>query len=118
MVFKIYFTDYFVLDGASVLPVLSLDLKPGDTLLDMCAAPGGKTLIAFQSLFAGLIVANDIQESRINKLNSFISEIIPNIEEWGKNFFVTQTDARYIEDKGIYNKVNRLQIFQFHAKNK
>lgn len=93
------------------MPVLSLDLKPGDTLLDMCAAPGGKTLIAFQSLVAKLIVANDVQESRLNKLNDFIEEIIPDIQDWGKNFFVTQSDARFIEDKGIYNKVKTFSKF-------
>lgn len=105
---SLLFIDYFVLDGASVLPVLSLDLKPGDTVLDMCAAPGGKTLTALQTLNARLIIANDIQESRINKINKFIHEFLPNIGDWDKRFFITQSDARYIEDKDIYNKVKYL----------
>jgi len=32
----------FLLDATSVLPVIALDPKPGDQILDMCSAPGGK----------------------------------------------------------------------------
>lgn len=114
MVFS-FFTDYYVLDGASVLPVLSLDLQPGDTLLDMCAAPGGKTLTALQTLKPRLIIANDLQESRINRINKFINEFLPNIGDWHKRFFITQSDAKYIEDKDIYNKVKYIFFFFFQA---
>ena len=99
------FIDYFVVDGASILPVLSLNLQPGDCVLDMCAAPGGKSLIAFQTLFPKLLVANDIQMSRVNRINDFINDLLPDIGDWDKQFFVTQSDARYIEDKDVYNKV-------------
>lgn len=51
--YLIIFLDFYLLDGASILPVLALDLKPGDRLLDMCGAPGGKSLTAFQSLLLG-----------------------------------------------------------------
>ena len=33
---------YYAMDVASLYPVLALDLQAGDTVLDMCAAPGGK----------------------------------------------------------------------------
>jgi 16S rRNA C967 or C1407 C5-methylase (RsmB/RsmF family) len=40
--------DYFLLDGASIVPVLALEPQSGERILDMCAAPGGKSLaIAF-----------------------------------------------------------------------
>ncbi|XP_014206934.2 5-methylcytosine rRNA methyltransferase NSUN4 [Copidosoma floridanum] len=96
--------DYFVLDGASVLPILSLDLQPGDKFLDMCAAPGGKTMMALQTLRLRLAVANDIQESRINRINTFIHEFL--LEKYcDKSFYITQSDARHIEDNGVYNKI-------------
>lgn len=38
------FTDYYLMDGASVLPVLALDVKSGEDVGDLCASPGGKTL--------------------------------------------------------------------------
>ncbi|KAL3188162.1 hypothetical protein MRX96_004155 [Rhipicephalus microplus] len=36
--------DYYLMDGASVLPVLALDLQRGDELADLCAAPGGQAV--------------------------------------------------------------------------
>lgn len=44
---------HYIMDGASLLPVLALDLQPGERMLDLCAAPGGKTLLALQSMLPG-----------------------------------------------------------------
>lgn len=46
-------STHYAMDGASLLPVLALDLKPGERFLDLCASPGGKTLLALQTLLPG-----------------------------------------------------------------
>ncbi|KAL0048518.1 hypothetical protein WJX82_004983 [Trebouxia sp. C0006] len=43
--------SWYWLDEASLLPALMLDPKPGHTVLDMCAAPGGKSLTLASMLF-------------------------------------------------------------------
>ncbi|XP_076232797.1 5-methylcytosine rRNA methyltransferase l(2)10685 [Calliopsis andreniformis] len=97
--------DYFLFDGASILPILALDIQAGDIVLDMCAAPGGKTLAIFQTLMPRILVANDLMESRVNRINNIIQQYLANLYETEKVLYVTEQDARYIDDKDIYNKI-------------
>lgn len=50
-------------------PAAQLPVKPGDMVLDLCAAPGGKsTELGARLKGAGLLVANDISNSRAKAL--------------------------------------------------
>lgn len=50
-------------------PVELLDVRPGDKVLDLCAAPGGKsTQIAAKLQGQGLLVSNDNQAERVKAL--------------------------------------------------
>ncbi|NVO56200.1 methyltransferase domain-containing protein [Rhodobacteraceae bacterium B1Z28] len=59
--------DWWVQDAAAALPVRILAPKSGEAVLDLCAAPGGKTL---QLAAAGAkVTALDISESRIERVS-------------------------------------------------
>lgn len=64
--------DYYLLDGSSLLPVLALGIQPRDRILDMCAAPGGKALIALQTLYPDVVVCNDSEASRVKRINNVL----------------------------------------------
>jgi len=57
-------------EAVSMIPPLVLDVKPHHTVLDMCAAPGSKTLQLLEALHAdgphpsGLVIANDGDNKR------------------------------------------------------
>jgi 16S rRNA (cytosine1407-C5)-methyltransferase len=58
-------------EAASMLPPVLLDPQPGESILDMSAAPGSKTTqMAAQMQNTGVIVANDVQEKRLWTLKS------------------------------------------------
>lgn len=45
--------EYYLLNAASLLPVLALEVKDGEDVLDLCAAPGGKSVAILQCACPG-----------------------------------------------------------------
>lgn len=61
---------FYVQEAASMIPPIVLDPKPGEVVLDMCAAPGSKsTQIAQLMKNQGVIVSNDVSTGRIAPLS-------------------------------------------------
>lgn len=65
--------SWYWLDEASLLPALVLDPKPGHTVLDMCAAPGGKSLMLALMLF-------DQQRSALTSASAVVSSGRPSAQ--------------------------------------
>lgn len=60
---------FFVQDESETLVVELLDPQPGETVLDLCAAPGGKTCqIQEARRSEGRVVAVDVQANRLNRV--------------------------------------------------
>jgi NOL1/NOP2/sun family putative RNA methylase len=72
-----YFLGYYQVQGlTSMLPAKVLSPLPGEIILDLCAAPGGKTTHLAQLMGdRGLVVANDFKHERTHVLRSHIDRL-------------------------------------------
>lgn len=92
-------------NAASWLPVLALDPQPGDTILDVCAAPGGKTThIAALTNNQAQITANDNSRARLMKLQAMCQRMSADIEQY------TLYDALYLARKLDGQMFDRIMI--------
>ncbi len=73
----------YIQNAASWLPVLALNPQPGDRVLDMCAAPGGKTShIAQLTGNKAVITANDNSRTRLHKLRANMERLDARVAEY------------------------------------
>ncbi|QEW22578.1 Ribosomal RNA small subunit methyltransferase B [Marinibacterium anthonyi] len=85
---------WWVQDAAAALPARILDAQPGERVLDMCAAPGGKTL---QLTAAGAkVTALDLSEARLGRLTE-------NLSRTGLTADIVTGDAR--AHQGTYDAI-------------
>ncbi|XP_060761475.1 5-methylcytosine rRNA methyltransferase NSUN4 [Neoarius graeffei] len=90
--------SYYLLDAASVLPVLALDIQPGHTVLDLCAGPGGKTLAILQTQTVRFLWANDLSGSRTTRLRRTLQSYVPKELRGEDKIRVTSLDGRKWRD--------------------
>jgi NOL1/NOP2/sun family putative RNA methylase len=58
-------------EAASMLPPIALDPKPGELVLDLCAAPGGKSAqLSLLMKGRGTLVVNDLSFARLSALRA------------------------------------------------
>ena len=67
---------YYLQEPSAMAPVELLDPQPGELVLDLCAAPGGKsTQIAGKLAGKGLLVSNEIHPKRASLLASNLERL-------------------------------------------
>lgn len=78
---------YYVQEPSAMSPVQALAPKRGDCCLDLCAAPGGKSMqIANAIEDHGMLVTNDIHETRVKA-------ILRNVEKFGLRNVIVLNDS-------------------------
>ena len=89
---------YYLQDPAAMAVAEVLDPQPGERVLDLSAAPGGKsTHLAAKLGNQGLLVANDIHPRRVK-------DLAKNLERWGtrNTIILNETPSRLVEHFGAY----------------
>ncbi|XP_072219212.1 5-methylcytosine rRNA methyltransferase NSUN4 [Leuresthes tenuis] len=83
---------YYLMDAASVLPCLALDVQEGHAVLDLCAAPGGKTRALLQTQMIRILCINDSSVSRTLRLRKVLHSYIPKFLT-DENLHITSFDG-------------------------
>lgn len=93
---------YYIQEPSAMAPVPFLQVEPGERVLDLCAAPGGKsTQIGVALQGQGLLVSNEIHPARAKILSE-------NIERLGiRNALVTNESPEKLATifAGYYDKI-------------
>ena len=88
--------DFWVQDAAAALPAGFLDLNPGERVLDLCAAPGGKT--AQLAAMGGVVTALDRDVGRLELLRA-------NLRRLGLSARLIQADATQWQSAEKYSAI-------------
>ncbi len=85
---------YYIQEPSAMLPAIVLGAKPGERILDLCAAPGGKSCrIAADLRGEGLLWANEISSDRARAL-------LHNVELTGcRNAIISQETPERLADR-------------------
>lgn len=76
---------FYVMNPSSLLPVLALDPRPGDRVLDACAGPGGKALFLSERVKGGRLVANEPSPARRARMGRVFREYgAEDVTVWGR----------------------------------
>ncbi|NWI77516.1 NSUN3 protein, partial [Dryoscopus gambensis] len=97
--------EYYLLNAASLLPVLALEVKDGEDVLDLCAAPGGKSVAILQCACPGHFHCNEYDDLRSRWLEQTMESFIP--DALMNLITVSKLDGRQIGDlrPEFYDKV-------------
>lgn len=84
---------YYLQEPSAMTPAMLLPVEPGDRVLDLCGAPGGKsTELGVKLAGKGVLISNDISNSRAKAL-------LKNLELWGiPNICVTSETPDKLAD--------------------
>ncbi|XP_042274585.1 tRNA (cytosine(34)-C(5))-methyltransferase, mitochondrial isoform X1 [Thunnus maccoyii] len=97
--------QYYLLNAASLLPVLALQVRDGEKVLDLCSAPGGKALAIMQCATPAFLCCNEPDPHRRDWLAKTLESFLPH--SLNSQVIVSAQDGRSFgqSEAGAYDKV-------------
>lgn len=96
---------YYIMDLASALAVVTMAIEPQHNVLDLCAAPGGKSVVIAQHLttMGGQLTANEVDSERCKRLHRTMEEYIPKVA--GVVTKISQRDGQQWHNPNYFDRV-------------
>lgn len=86
---------FYVQDESSMLAVLAAGIDTKDTIIDVCAAPGGKSLFAAQFANEGKVISRDLTENKTDIIRENA------IRLGTSNILIETKDALILDEKYV-----------------
>ncbi len=84
---------------STLIPIIFLNLKPGDNILDMCAAPGGK------SLFIQNVMKNKVNVTAVELNHIRYERMCNNFKKQNANVFTIKDNSLNLDDNLKFDKI-------------
>lgn len=97
---------FTVQDVASIEAVKKAEIKKGDLVLDVCAAPGGKSILAYD--LGAKVISRDISDYKVSLIDENIRRCKVNTSTRNDSYIVTQVHDATIKDESLTDKVDVL----------
>ncbi len=97
---------FTVQDVASIEAVKKAEIKKGDLVLDVCAAPGGKSILAYD--LGAKVISRDISDYKVSLIDENIRRCKVDTSTRNDSYIVTQVYDATIKDESLTDKVDVL----------
>lgn len=94
---------YYIQDPSASLAVEMMDLKPNDQVLDLCAAPGGKSTEILNQIPEGFLLANEVNPKRNRRLQG-------NLKRWGNDRVAVSQASGAILSKTLPHRFDKIIV--------
>lgn len=99
--------SHILVDGASVLPPLVLNIDPNDKVLDLCSGTGTRSLILLQTLLPELMVCNEPDRIKCKQIATLFYQHLPDYgTKWkDSKVVIKRSDPLRLDEFCAYDKV-------------
>ncbi|XP_074597754.1 5-methylcytosine rRNA methyltransferase l(2)10685 [Brevipalpus obovatus] len=97
--------NYYLMNGAEILPVITLNIQPQDKVADLCAAPGGQALAALFSQMPSVMFCCDSSSTKFATMKNFFNSYLPRVAAQQCQLFMESLSAIDVDCPPAFDKV-------------